>query len=41
MVDAGIDLRLSARNTLGVGVTGEMGNDTRNHGITGQWQMTF
>lgn len=41
MVDAGIDLRLSARNTLGVGVTGEMGNDTRNHGINGQWQMTF
>ena len=40
-LDAGLDLSLSARHTLGVGVTGEMGTDSRNHGVTGQWQMTF
>ncbi|MDI3272031.1 autotransporter outer membrane beta-barrel domain-containing protein [Pseudomonas sp. AL03] len=41
MVDAGVDLRLSARNTLGVALTGEMGSDSRRHGITGQWGMSF
>ncbi|MCW8274416.1 autotransporter outer membrane beta-barrel domain-containing protein [Pseudomonas sp. PCH199] len=41
MVDAGVDLRLSPRNTVGVGVTGEMGSDSRNHGLIGQWQMSF
>ncbi|WGK90540.1 autotransporter outer membrane beta-barrel domain-containing protein [Pseudomonas migulae] len=41
MLDAGIDLSLSARHTLGVGVTGEIGTDSRNHGVTGQWRMTF
>jgi outer membrane autotransporter protein len=40
-LDAGLDLSLSKRQTLGVGVTGEMGTDSRNHGITGQWRMTF
>lgn len=41
MVDAGLDLRLSTRNTLGVGLTGEMGSDSRSHGVMGQWRMTF
>jgi outer membrane autotransporter protein len=41
MVDAGVDLKLSTRNTLGVGLTGEMGSDSRSHGVTGQWRMTF
>ncbi|MHC8364410.1 autotransporter outer membrane beta-barrel domain-containing protein [Pseudomonas sp. ZT5P21] len=41
MVDAGVDLRLSARNTLGVGLTGEMGSDSRSHGVMGQWRMAF
>ncbi|QVW27007.1 autotransporter domain-containing protein [Pseudomonas hormoni] len=40
-LDAGLDLALSKRQTLGVGVTGEMGTDSRNHGITGQWRMSF
>lgn len=40
-LDAGLDLSLSARHTLGVGVTGEIGTDSRNHGVTGQWRMTF
>lgn len=40
-LDTGLDLSLSKRQTLGVGLTGEMGTDSRNHGITGQWRMTF
>ncbi|MHC8356671.1 autotransporter outer membrane beta-barrel domain-containing protein [Pseudomonas sp. LB3P81] len=40
-VDAGVDLRLSARNTLGVGLTAEIGSDSRNHGVMGQWQLAF
>lgn len=40
-LDAGLDLSLSKRQTLGVGVIGEIGTDSRNHGITGQWRMTF
>ena len=40
-LDAGLDLSLSARHTLGVGVTGEIGTDSRNHGVTGQWRMSF
>lgn len=41
VVDAGVDLRVSARNTLGLGLTGEMGSDSRSHGVMGQWRMTF
>ncbi|MNF77055.1 Extracellular serine protease precursor [compost metagenome] len=41
MVDAGLELGLSARQTLGVGVNGEMATDSRNHGATAQWRMTF
>jgi outer membrane autotransporter protein len=41
VVDAGVDLRVSVRNTLGLGLTGEMGSDSRSHGVMGQWQMTF
>jgi outer membrane autotransporter protein len=41
MVDAGLDLALSPRHTLGVGIMGEMGTDSRNHGVTGQWRMSF
>lgn len=41
MVNAGADLRLSARNTLGVGLTGEIGSDSRSHGFMGQWRLTF
>ncbi|MVV47463.1 autotransporter domain-containing protein [Pseudomonas sp. PB120] len=40
-VDAGLDLGLSAHHTLGVGVTGEMGTDSRTHGVMGQWRMSF
>ncbi|MCU1762777.1 autotransporter outer membrane beta-barrel domain-containing protein [Pseudomonas sp. 14P_8.1_Bac3] len=41
MVDAGMDLKLSKRNTLGIALTGEMGSDSRSHGVTGQWRMSF
>jgi outer membrane autotransporter protein len=41
LVDAGLNLGLSAKHTLGVGLTGEIGTDSRNHGVTGQWRMSF
>jgi outer membrane autotransporter protein len=40
-VDAGLDLGLSANHTVGVGLTGEMGTDSRTHGVMGQWRMAF
>ncbi len=40
-VDAGLDLGLSAAHTLGVGLTGELGNDSRSYGVAGQWCMAF
>jgi subtilase-type serine protease len=40
-LDAGLDLGLSARHTLGVGLNSEIGTDSRNHGVTGQWRMVF
>ncbi|MEB0047126.1 MULTISPECIES: autotransporter domain-containing protein [unclassified Pseudomonas] len=41
MLGAGLDLAVSARHTLGVGYNGEIGSDSRSHGVTGQWQMVF
>ncbi|CAH0271499.1 Extracellular serine protease [Pseudomonas sp. Bi123] len=41
LVDAGLDLGVSANHTLGVGLTGEIASDSRNHGVTGQWRMAF
>jgi outer membrane autotransporter protein len=41
LLDAGLDLSLSARNTLGVGITGEAGSDSRSYGVMGQWRMAF
>lgn len=40
-LDAGLDLGLSANHTLGVGITGEIGTDSRNHGVMGQWRMAL
>ncbi|WP_285418902.1 autotransporter outer membrane beta-barrel domain-containing protein [Pseudomonas sp. efr-133-TYG-5] len=40
-LDTGLDLGLSAHHTLGIGLTGEIGSDSRNHGVTGQWRMAF
>jgi len=41
LVDAGLDLGLSAKHTLGVSLNSEFGTDSRNHGVTGQWRMSF
>jgi outer membrane autotransporter protein len=41
MLEAGLDVGLSARHTLGVGYSGELGSNSRNHGLIGQWQMSF
>jgi outer membrane autotransporter protein len=40
-LDTGLELGLSAKHTLGVGLYGEIGNDSRTHGVTGQWRMSF
>ncbi|WP_426155130.1 autotransporter outer membrane beta-barrel domain-containing protein [Pseudomonas sp. TSRC2-2] len=40
-LDAGLDLGLSAAHTLGVGLTGELGDDSRTYGVSGQWRMAF
>jgi outer membrane autotransporter protein len=40
-LDAGLELGLSAKHTLGVGLYGEIGNDSQTHGVTGQWRMNF
>ncbi|MGE8151953.1 autotransporter outer membrane beta-barrel domain-containing protein [Pseudomonas vancouverensis] len=41
VLEAGVDLGISARHTIGVGYSGEIGNNSRNHGLIGQWQMSF
>ena len=41
LLDAGLDLTLSTRHTLGVGVTGEAGSDSRSYGVMGQWRLAF
>ncbi|MGH8358656.1 MAG: autotransporter outer membrane beta-barrel domain-containing protein, partial [Pseudomonas sp.] len=41
LLEAGLDVGLSARHTLGVGYSGEIGSNSRNHGLIGQWQMSF
>ncbi|TEA62075.1 autotransporter domain-containing protein [Pseudomonas sp. CH235] len=41
VLEAGLDLGISARHTLGLGYSGEIGSNSRNHGLIGQWQMSF
>ncbi|WP_416364721.1 autotransporter outer membrane beta-barrel domain-containing protein [Pseudomonas sp. NFX183] len=41
LLEAGLDVGLSARHSLGLGYTGEMGSNSRNHALVGQWQMSF
>lgn len=41
LVDAGLDLGLSTHHTVGVGLTSDIGTDSRNHGVMGQWRMSF
>ncbi len=41
LLEAGLDLNLSSNQSLGVGYTGEVGGNSRNHGFMGQWKLTF
>jgi subtilase-type serine protease len=41
VLEAGLDVGISARHSLGLGYSGEMGSNSRNHGLVGQWQMSF
>lgn len=41
VLEAGLDVGISALHTLGVGYSGEIGSNSRNHGLIGQWQMSF
>ncbi|MBK5377591.1 autotransporter domain-containing protein [Pseudomonas sp. TH43] len=41
VLEAGLDVGISTRHTLGVGYSGEIGSNSRNHGMIGQWQMSF
>lgn len=40
-LDTGLDLTVSTNHTLGVGLSGEIGTDSRHHGVSGQWRMAF
>lgn len=41
LVEAGLDLAVSPWHTLGLGYSGETGNDNRNQALMGHWRMMF
>ena len=41
VLEAGLDVGISSRQTVGVGYTGDIGTNSRNHGLMGQWQLSF
>jgi len=41
LLQAGLDLAVSPRHTLGLNYSGETGQDNRNGALTGQWRMMF
>jgi len=41
MVEVGLDVGVSARQSLSLGYNGELGSSSRNHALVGQWQMSF
>ncbi|KIH80739.1 autotransporter domain-containing protein [Pseudomonas batumici] len=41
LLEAGLDLKLSPGQHLGVGYTGEVSSNQRNHGVMGHWRLTF
>ena len=41
LVETGLDLGISARQSIGVGYSGELGSNSRNHALIGQWQVRF
>ncbi|KAF1053312.1 MAG: Extracellular serine protease [Stenotrophomonas maltophilia] len=41
LLDAGLDLGLSARHTVSLSYSGEFGDNARNNALVAQWQMAF
>jgi outer membrane autotransporter protein len=41
LIDLGIELRATPRNLFGVALIGEIGSDSRSHGLVGQWQLSL
>lgn len=41
MLEAGVDLGVSAMQNLGIGYIGEMGSNARNHGLQAEWRLSF
>ena len=41
LLDAGLDLGVSTNHSVGVGLTGEVGSDSRSYGVMGQWRIAF
>jgi len=41
LLEAGLDLKLSPGQNLGLGYTGEVSSNQRKHGVTGHWRLTF
>lgn len=41
LVEAGFDVGLTATQTLGLGYSGELGDNAQNHGVIAQWQLAF
>ncbi|WP_458128911.1 autotransporter outer membrane beta-barrel domain-containing protein [Pseudomonas sp. Z2-11] len=41
LLQAGLDLAVSPRHTLGLSYSGETGQDNRNGALVGQWRMAF
>ena len=40
-LQAGVDWGLSAQQTISLAYTSDIGSDSRNHGVMGQWQMVL
>lgn len=41
VVEAGLELGLSATQSVSLGYNGELGSNSRNHAVMGQWQLKF
>jgi outer membrane autotransporter protein len=41
LLEAGVDVGISATQSLGLGYSGELGNNAQNHGLIAQWQLGF
>ncbi|SEE75382.1 autotransporter outer membrane beta-barrel domain-containing protein [Pseudomonas coleopterorum] len=41
MLEAGLDLGVSARQSVGISYSGELGSNNRNHALAGHWQLRF